>query len=195
MTDALAVHLFVEDVGHDRLLRALVRRLAAEQGVTIDLRTRTARGGRAVVLRELRIAQRSSHGERPDLLLAAIDANCSGWDDARKDVMRELDAGYCPKQVVVCPDPHVERWYLADPLALSAALRVSVTLPAVKCERDVYKQLLLNSLISAGLSVTLGGAEFADEIVEAMDLFRAGKHDASLKHCIEDLRAALKELA
>jgi hypothetical protein len=194
MTETLAVHLFVEDVAHDRWLQALVRRVAAEQGASVDLSVRAARGGRGAVLTEVQLAQRSASGQRPDLLVVGVDANCEG-DRLRRKVQALLDATYCPRQLVACPDPHVERWYLADPAALKVTLGVSAELPAVKCERDLYKQVLLNALVAAGHNVTLGGAEFADEIVEAMDLFRAGKNDASLKHCIDDLRAALKELA
>lgn len=195
MTEALVVDFFVEDTAHNRFLTALVRRLSAERGVLVEVRARSARGRRAVVMSELQAAQRSHEGERPDLLVVGVDANCRGWDAVRKDTLRYVDTGFCARQVVACPDPHVERWYLADPVALKKALDVSAALPAVKCERDLYKQLLLNALRAAGHNVTLGGAEFADEIVEAMELFRAGKNDASLKHCIDDLSAALKDLA
>jgi hypothetical protein len=43
--------------------------------------------------------------------------------------------------------------------------------------------------------VTLGGIEFAEEIVECMDLYRAGKDEPSLKHFIDELRSALRTRA
>lgn len=195
MTEALVVDLFVEDAAHERFLQALVTRLAADARVHMRVRAMTARGGYPRVMSELRVAQRALQGERPDLLVVAVDANCHGREERRREVAQTLDPGYCPRQIVVCPDPHVERWYLADPVSLKEALGVDARPPADKCERDLYKQLLLNALMQAGHSVTQGGAEFADEIVAAMDLFRAGKNDASLKHCVDGLRAALKELA
>jgi hypothetical protein len=37
-----------------------------------------------------------------------------------------------------------------------------------------------------------GGMELADEIVEAMDLYRAGKNEPTLKRFADDLKAALE---
>ena len=58
-----------------------------------------------------------------------------------------------------------------------------------KCERDLYKNEFLKALRDAGQVVTLGGPEFAPEIVSHMDLHRAGRNEPSLKHVIEGLRA------
>lgn len=41
-------------------------------------------------------------------------------------------------------------------------------------------------------SSAAGGIEFAAELAEAMDLYRAGRADASLRAFLDDLRAALK---
>ena len=46
----------------------------------------------------------------------------------------------------------------------------------------------------AGHPQPLGGIEFAAELAEAMDLYRAGRADASLRAFLDDLRAALKTL-
>jgi hypothetical protein len=48
--------------------------------------------------------------------------------------------------------------------------------------------------VCAGEIVTGGGAEFADDIVEVMDLYRAGRAERSLRSFADDLRAALKLL-
>jgi hypothetical protein len=86
----------------------------------------------------------------------------------------------------------VERWYVADPAGLSSALGASVKLPQEKCERDVYKRLLVDAREAAGHMIVLGGAELADEIVRAMDLYRAGRNDAALKAFVSDLRGVLR---
>ena len=40
--------------------------------------------------------------------------------------------------------------------------------------------------------MTLGGAEFAEEIITAADLFRAGKNEPSLKHFVDELRGLMR---
>lgn len=185
------IDLFAEDVGHERFLHALVRRLAREAGATVDVRPRSARGGHGRARSELKLYQQAvTH--TPDVLLVAIDANCVGWDEARKSVASDVDTTRFARTVIACPDPHIERWFMSDPPSLAEALGAQVSLERRKCERDVYKQQFAAALRSAGQILTLGGAEFADEVVDAMDLFRAGKNEPSLKHCIDDLRAALK---
>jgi len=46
-----------------------------------------------------------------------------------------------------------------------------------------------------GINVTQRGSEFAEEIVEAMDLYRAGRAVPSLGASVGDLRGALKRVA
>ena len=41
-------------------------------------------------------------------------------------------------------------------------------------------------------AITLGGAEFADDIVEHMDLFVAGKNEPSLKHFWDEVKALMR---
>lgn len=45
MGDRLGVALFLEDAGHQRFIDALVRRLAEEEGVAVEIDVRNARGG------------------------------------------------------------------------------------------------------------------------------------------------------
>lgn len=93
---------------------------------------------------------------------------------------------------MACPDPHVELWYLANPQGLGSALGANVSLPRKKCQRDRYKKLLVDALRQAGRIVRLGGAEFAEEIVSAMDLYRAAKNAPSLGSFIDDVRSVLR---
>ena len=48
--------------------------------------------------------------------------------------------------------------------------------------------------MEAGYPPTLGGIEFAREIVQVMDLFRAGKADRSLKHFIDNATAIFRSI-
>lgn len=131
-------------------------------------------------------------GGAPDLLVVAIDANCEGWTKAREEIARRINAEAFPVHALAVPDPHIERWFLADPPALKAAAEAHVTLTRRKCDRDEYKRILVSALRGAGHPVTLGGAEFAREIVAEMDWFRAGKNEPSLKHFLEEVRGAMR---
>jgi len=48
--------------------------------------------------------------------------------------------------------------------------------------------------LRAGEVVTGGGAEFADETVEVMDLYRAGHADRGLKRFLDEVSYALRQL-
>ncbi|MBI5480712.1 MAG: DUF4276 family protein [Deltaproteobacteria bacterium] len=190
MGDPLYVAIFCEDVAHERFLDALVRRLATEASRTVTIHTASGRGGHGRVISELRAFQRLE--TKADVLVVGIDANCSGWNQARHEVDDAIDAARFPSRAIACPDPHVERWYLADPEGLKTALGARATRGRRKCERDLYKRRLGEALRVAGHTVTLGGAEFASEIVDAMDLYRAGKNEPSLRHFLDAVRQALK---
>jgi hypothetical protein len=184
--------VFCEDVTHERFLDALVRRLGAEEGVSVRMRLGCGRGGHGRVMQELTAYLRTAPASA-DLLVVAIDANCARWNKARSDIEAVIDPSRFPRRVVACPDPHVERWLMADPASLAQALGVKVAPGRRKCERDRYEDMLRRALRAAGYRVTLGGAEFAGEIAEQMDLFRAAKAEPSLGHCIDGLRQALRE--
>ncbi len=189
MPDRLTVAIFCEDVAHERLLEALLRRLAREAARAVTIRTAAARGGHGRAIEELRAFQKAGPGA--DLVVVGIDANCTGWNQARGRVASEVDPIRFPRRAIACPDPHVERWYLADPESLKQTLGVRVTSTKRKCARDFYKRRLVEALAKAGHPVTLGGAEFASEIVEAMHFYRAGKNEPSLKHFLDAARQAL----
>ena len=60
---------------------------------------------------------------------------------------------------------------------------------ASRTDDGMFESLVLRGLIHP---VTLGGVEFALELVEAMDLYRAGRNDPSLKAFLDDFRAILR---
>jgi hypothetical protein len=93
---------------------------------------------------------------------------------------------------MACPDPHVERWYLADPASFQVVVGRRPKVGKKKCARDHYKDLLSTAIQQAGYPATLGGIEFAPELVEGMDLYRAKKNDHSLGALLDDLRNQLR---
>lgn len=187
----LEAFLFVEDKTHELVVGALVRKIALAKGIDVKLTARSARRGIGKVKEEfdrylLDVKRQSDL--RPDLIVVATDANCKGLNERRKEIWRQ-DA-VAP---VVCaiPDPHVERWLLADGAAFKSVFGKGCQAPDLKCERDRYKQLLMQQIMSTGIVPSLGGIEYAVDIVDAMDLDRAASFDPSLKAFVDDLRTAI----
>jgi len=194
MSRCLITEVFAEDVAHEAFLVPLVKRLAGEQGVSVDVRVRSAVGGHGRALSEFDLFQKAlirRHLARPDLVVIGIDANCKKYVQARQEIEAQAVPDLRECMIIACPDPHIERWYMADPEGF--ALAVGATPPALKrkCGRDVYKTLLRNTIHQAGHLAPLGGIEFAPELVERMDLFQAGKNDKSFKAFTDDLRSSL----
>lgn len=198
MSSAVTLDVFVEDRAHEAFLVAMVHRISREEEVQVVPRVRSARGGHSRAIAELKLYQEVvdkgvAGFTLPDLLLAGIDGNCSTFAKARKAIQEAIHAPFFDRLVVACPDPHVERWYLSDPDSFKEVVGRRPTLGKKKCQRDWYKSALANAVRQAGHPATLGGIEFAQELVEAMDLYRAGKNDRSLKSFLEELRGGLKD--
>jgi hypothetical protein len=192
----LVVDMFAEDRAHEELLRALVTRIAHDEGVAVHVRVRNALGGHGRVLQEYRLYQRSLlagvGSGLPDICVVAIDANCRAYTAATKEIAAATLPELQSRAALACPDPHIERWYLADPVSFHRVIGITPRVEQAKCERNRYKHILARAVVSGGFPPTLGGIEFAVELVEAMDLYRAGRNEPSLRHFIGDLRAKLR---
>ena len=143
------VALFVEDTAHQKFLGALLQRLADANDVDIKPDWRNARRGHGAVAKEfkqyLRDLQRQP-GERPDLIIAATDANCQGLRERTRalgDVTGQIDL----RIVFAVPDPHIERWLLVDSGAFKQVFGRGCDAPDQKCERARYKKMRLVSRI------------------------------------------------
>ena len=200
----IRIGYFVEDIRHESFVKSLVARIAGEMGLppeTLRPTVWNATGGRGAVLRSLERFLRDVSGESQsplDVLIVAIDGNCSTYLEQRRLIDEAAQrSGYPRKAVCAVPDPHIERWYLADPDGFQRALGAANVppLPAYKCERGVYKQALRQAIGQVGVVPPLGGAEYGADIAETLDLFAAGKADSGLKHFVRDLRAALAPFA
>jgi hypothetical protein len=196
MAEPWSVGLFVEDRAHEHFLKPLIERIAREAGRPVVIRPYSVRGGHPRAREELRtfqqILEKGVLGlTDPDILVVGIDANCSPWHQARRGIAEGLSPRLKDRAALACPDPHIERWFLADPDGFQAALGRRPRLGRRKCERDLYKRLLADAVRAAGYPTVLGGIEFAEEIVAAMDLYRAGRREKSLKDFVERVRALL----
>lgn len=175
----------------------MAERVLVESGKRPKVRVRNARGGHGRVLDELELYQKTvkrEPGTKPDILVVAIDCNCKRFGPMVSEIKKRIEDGLFPRVVPACPDPHIERWYMADPESFQGV--VGRTPPGLKrkCERERYKKMLVKTLEQAGHPVTMGGIEFAPDLVSAMDLFRAGKHLADLRHFLDGLRDAAASL-
>lgn len=186
------IALFVEDFAHQQIIGALVQRLAIEQEIQVRLDWRNAVRGHGKVVEEferyLRDLRRQG-GRPPTLIVVATDANCKGLNDRAKEFAVQEE----PAPVILAiPDPHVERWLLLDGAAFKAVLGQGCDAPDLKCSRDRYKQRLVQAILSAGVTPSLGGIEFAEDIVNEMDIDRAVRSDRSFARFVEKLRAAFQ---
>lgn len=191
----LEITLLAEDDAQERLIGALIRRLAQEERVPTRLRVRSAYGGLPKVLRELALLARDV--ERgltavPDVVVVALDANCKGVDDRRARI-QERAGSLRDKLVCAVPDPHVERWFLVDGAAFKEVLGRGCEAPDQKCEKDRYKRLLVEAIRAAAVEPLLGGVEYAEDLAAQMDLRRAARTDAALGAFLSAMQARLRQ--
>ena len=190
----MKVGLFAEDEGHRGLITGVIRRVATDLRVDVDLIERTAMGGKAQVLRSLRDYVRDLvHGREPfiEILVVALDSDCDAAGK-RRDALRAAD-GFAGKIVLAIPEPHVERWFLLDPQAPARALGEggAAALPDMKCEPNRYKQALRAAFAGMGVDPPAGGVLYGEEIADTMNLELACRH-ADFSAFLGDLRGALR---
>jgi len=197
MSEELVVDLFVEDRAHEEFVGAIVRRIARAENRQIQLRVRAARGGYPRVLHELDLYQKLvlkglAGMSLPDVLVIAADANCHGLAARKKAIRRRLEKAFKGRTVLAVPDPHVERWYLSDRQAFKQVVGVQPPAERRKCERGRYKRILAQAVRDGGHPAILGGIEFAKELAESMDFYRAGRAEPGLKQFVNDAVSAFR---
>ena len=195
MSKPATIDLFVEDRGHELLISALARRIAREENKPVELRPRSSVGGHGRAVTEFKTHQMlvdKGALSAPDLFIVAIDANCQSYSGKKTEIQSASLERFRGSLVLACPDPHVERWYMADAVSFHAVVGVAPRIRKRKCERDYYKRALAKAVRDGGHPPTLGGIEFALELAERMDFYAAGKADRSLGAFLNDLRAAIR---
>ena len=194
MEGRVQVEIFAEDRAHEDLLKPLLVRVCGEEGFAVSLQVRTGRGGHAKAVNEFERYQTIAGTGKfvrkaPDLLIVAIDGNCTTFGRMKSRIADSTRSAFRHMLVSACPDPHVEKWFLADPASFHAVVGHRPDVGPDECERNHYKRILRESVARGGHLPTLGGIEFASELAEKMDLYRAGKRDPSLKSFLDDLRS------
>lgn len=168
-----------EDEGHRAFVVPLLRCVAAQYDVQVEVREYSIRGGFGQVENELEQYVRDLlkfKESLPDLVVVATDANCCGFSRRRKKLERTVEP-VKDRIAFAVPDPHIERWMLLDPAAFGAVLGRPCEVPDQKCDRDRYKGLLLEAVQETGVTPLLGGMEHAEDIVRSMDLAPTSRGD------------------
>ncbi|MYH60394.1 MAG: hypothetical protein F4148_01015 [Caldilineaceae bacterium SB0675_bin_29] len=182
------IALFGEDYAHQQVIGALVRRIAAEYDIDVRLNWRSAVRGHGRVVEELKSYIRDLNRQGtpwPHLIIVATDANCTGLNERCKEI-GHLDA---PAPVLLAiPDPHIERWLLLDGAAFKAVFGRGCQAPDRKCNRELYKQKLIEEIRAADGTSIFGGIEYAEDILFHMDIDRAARADDALQRFVRDLR-------
>lgn len=96
--------------------------------------------------------------------------------------------GFAGQVAYAIPDPHVERWLLLDSTAFKKVLGKGCSAPGQKCDRGQYKRLLLDAIRQAGINPPLGGIEYAEDLVNAMNLEYLERSESSLGKLLKSLR-------
>ena len=186
------IALFVEDDAHEKIIGAIVWKIAAEFGFDAKFDWRNTVGGHGKVIAELKVYIRDLERQGtpwPDLIVVATDANCKGLNERS----REIGSPDAPAPVLLAiPDPHVERWLLLDGAAFRAVFGRGCQAPDRKCVRALYKRKLIEEIHAAGATPFLGGIEYAEDIVHHMDIDRAAQADPSLQRFVRDLRTTFR---
>ena len=187
------IALFVEDYAHQQIIGALVRRIAVECNTAIRLDWRVAVGGHGKVIAELNYYMRDLKRQGspyPDMIVVATDANCKGLNERTREIVGRDDPA---PMILAIPDPHIERWLLLDGAAFKAVFGKGCDAPDQKCERGRYKQRLIEAIYATGTIPRLGGIEYAEDIVEQININHAAQMDRSFRRFVAALRNALQD--
>lgn len=182
------IALFVEDHAHRQVIGALVQRIAEECEIAIHLDWRNAVRGHGKVIAELNDYMRDLRrqgGPWPDLIVVATDANCKGINERTREIGGRDEPA---PMILAIPDPHIERWLLLDGAAFKTVFGKGCDAPDQKCDRNRYKQRLIEAIHATGTIPILGGIEYAEDIVQQININRVTQVDRSFRRFVEELR-------
>ena len=184
------INVFVEDTAHEDFLTALIQRLADSYNIEINIRLSSVRGGHGKVIMELeqylRDLQHYKEG-LPDLIIVGTDSNCKGFSE-RETEINQVTSDLADLVITMIPEPHIERWLLLDSEAFKMVFGKGCPVPDQKCERDRYKNMLLNAIYQATMVSPLDAIERVGELVDAIDLQRMAQNDRSIQRFLNTLQ-------
>ena len=187
------IALFAEDYAHQLVIGALVSKVAGEYNIDVRLDWRSAVGGYGRVITEYNNYIRDlirQGNPRPDVIVVATDANCKGLNERTREIIAR---GELATIIHAIPDPHIERWLLLDGSAFKAVFGMGCDAPDQKCDRRRYKRRLIEAIRDTGTIPRLGGIEYAEDIVQHMNIKRVARSDRSFRRFVEALRNTFQE--
>jgi hypothetical protein len=187
--------VFCEDTGHEEVITPLVARISEEFDIDIDVQVVSSTGGHGQTLIELReyVEDLRSFAGLPDLIIVGRDSNCRGVA-ATQDELNDCLDEYSDFSIYALPNPHIERWLLVDSSAFKRVLGEGCDAPDEKCDKARYKKTLAEAVREAAdVNPSLGGIEYAQDIVAEMDLDRMTTADRSLGSFISNLRQQFRQ--
>ncbi len=90
------------------------------------------------------------------------------------------------------PDPHIKRWLLLDGADCKAVFGRGCAAPDRKCDRGRYKRQLVEAIHATGTTPLLGGIEYAQAVVQQMNIDRAVHVDPSFRRFVTALRGTFQ---
>ena len=181
------IAIFCEDNAHKVIVGALIQRIAQDYQVEVTMEWRNTTRGYGKVVQEFKdylLDLQHHRASMPALIGVATDTNCKGRQE-RKHAVGPSISGI--PLIYALPEPHVERWLLLDGAAFKEVCGTGCDAPDLKCDRDRYKKLLVESVSAAGIQPLIGGIELAEDIIAHIDIRRAQRADESFKQFTEDL--------
>ena len=194
------INFFLEDSAQEAFIPPLFKRLIMEEGFNFDdfrFKILCSRGGGSIQEYKNFIKRANKYsGLSADALVVGSDGNCNGFTKRREQLLKVAATPPYPIVFTAIPDPHIERWYLLDDLALSRAIGTGVQAitPVAKCEKNHYKKLLREVFDSTDVKPPLGGWEYGPILAKNIDLYHASQKDHALGDFVEQIRVWLRQL-
>ena len=196
--DKLKVLIFVEDVAQENLIRKLFFRIAKESGLDperLDVSVPYSRGGASIQALKRYLNDYSIESD-VDCFVLGSDGNCNGFTEKKRTLQKNLEKfGALDRTILAIPDPHIERWYVIDPKALSKAVGATIrnNSPKHKCDKGHYKKILQKAILSANVEPLQGGAEYGQDVGEHLDFYKISKEDSGFRFFVEQVKAWVSE--
>lgn len=204
MVDRLKIIYFLEDRAQEQFMVALVERIASEVSIpseALSSDVMSSRGGSMVVEEFGNFARdrRKAGAAGAAMIVVAVDGDCQGHAKKTAQLLKKVKPTDPFRDILVfaIPDPHIERWYLIDQVALkkAAGLEHGIAPPPYKCKRQkgYYKRLLREMLRDQNIP-SYDGSEFGPEIARNIsDLHATCRADPSFAGFVEDVERVLRQ--
>jgi hypothetical protein len=192
--------VFLEDVGHERLILGLINRVARDENVAIAVEIRNSSGGKGRAKTELKRLLRDirkGNAYVEDMLVVALDSDTLTWHQQDSEIRSITNDLYSDARVIcAAPDPHIEKWYLLDQAALRRVVGAPPGMTQVprKTNKETYKALVRTIFREGGHGGILLGT-YGESYATEMDLEVARKADDSFNHFVRNTLQVLRDVA